>query len=80
MLDGNAEALFTAVDVFSRQEPFHGLFKNPFGLQSLELVFSWKLKGKLHNLMVKERNSRFQRDSHAHPVDLNQDIIGKISF
>src|SRR5437867_2585896 len=61
-----------------RQHPAHGPLQEMLEFQARHLEMTWKAKHELNHAVIEERHPYFERMSHAHAVDLDQDVIGEV--
>ena len=80
MFDRDAETFFFSVDILMGKEPLHGFFKDPLGGEAVEFEIARERIGKFHDLVIQKRHSSLQGGRHAHPVDLDKNIVCEIGL
>ena len=78
MVGGDIEPDFLPLQDRGRQLSLHQILQNRFLAGATYLEARGQGSGELHDAMIQERGPHFDGMSHAHAVDLHQDIVRQI--
>src|SRR5262249_19088054 len=79
-LNWHAETLLGSVEDLVRHEATHGLLEDALRLATAHLEIGWDRRDELDELVIEGRDTRFERDRHAHSVHLREDVAGQIGL